>query len=180
MQGFRGALVIAFFPLVLLAQANTSIELTARERHFTASIKEIKCGHVGADLDVVLEAILEGNPTTLKATLSNYRTVKDNAAGAKDLVFKVNDRSVGNIEFSNDKETKWNLRPSANSGLPPGEQSQCEVSASHEANAPIRISMNCKNLLPEGSDVTLQERVDNRLASLKVNFSCETSQTSAE
>jgi hypothetical protein len=121
------------------------------------------CGAVGEDLDIDIQSKLLDTQARLKITLKNYGTVLKNAAKGKTLVFAVNDSSVGSVELSNGKQSAWNIRPSA---LPDG-GSKCEVKVAPRAEGElVDVTLSCSNLLPISTNLTLEERVGQRVASV--------------
>lgn len=139
-------------PKILLANEGLSLAVT-----------KSGCGAVGEDLDVDIHSKLLDTQARLKLTLKNYGTVLKNAAKGKTLVFLVNDPSVGTVELSNGKQSAWNVRPSAL----PDASSKCEVKVTPKPESEIvDISLTCSNLLPIATNLTREERVDQRVASV--------------
>lgn len=167
MQGRWLVLGLFFSCCSLWAKADlASVEVNTLNSEEVLKVTEIVCGEVGADLDVILKDAKD--KPSLKITLNNYRTVLANADIAKPLKFEINHPSVGNVELSNGTNARWNIRPSV---ATPQTPSVCTVEIA-QGNTLPQLNVNCANLIPETKMITVNERLEKRLTSVKVAFAC--------
>jgi hypothetical protein len=155
---------LAVFVWVSALQAEPRIVMA--NEGLSLGVTKIGCGASGEDLDLVVQSKLPDTQAQLKITLRNYGTVLKNALKDKTLLFNINDVSVGSVELSNGKQSAWNVRPSALADA--GSKCEIKVTPRTEGDS-IDVALNCSNLMPVSANLTLDERVGQRVASVKLS-----------